>query len=161
LYANDRARQVGLQLEVATILASKLDRKVEALAELQRLLRRWPRHLPALHAAESLAASLGEPQTLLPLLEQHIASVTGPRTRALLLHRSAELRTQLGDDEGAIRDLVRALELWPQLGVARARLLRLYERLGRSRELQSFAEAGLTSERGADDRRAMALQLAE
>ncbi len=161
LYASDRARQVGLQLEVATLLASKLDRKAEALAELQRLLRRWPRHLPALHAAESLASALGEPRTLLSLLEQHIASVTGPRTRALLLHRSAQLRTQLADDEGAIRDLVRALELWPQLGVARAKLLRLYERLGRSRELQSFAEAGLTSERGADDRRAMALQLAE
>lgn len=161
LYASDRARQVGLQLEVATLLASKLDRKAEALAELQRLLRRWPRHLPALHAAESLAAALGEPRTLLTLLEQHIASVTGPRTRALLLHRSAQLRTQLDDDDGAIRELVRALELWPQLGVARAKLLRLYERLGRSRELQSFAEAGLTSERGADDRRAMALQLAE
>ncbi len=161
LYANDRARQVGLQLEVATLLATKLDRKAEALDELVKLLKRWPRHLPALHAAESLATALGEHETLLTLLEQHIASVTGPRTRALLLHRSAQLRTQLQDEEGAIRDLVRALELWPQLGVARAKLLRLYERLGRSRELQSFAEAGLTSERGADDRRAMALQLAE
>lgn len=161
LYAGDRARQVGLQLEVATLLASKLGRESEALAELQRLLRRWPRHLPALHAAESLATALGEQATLLALLEQHIASVTGPRTRALLLHRCAQVRTQLGDDEGAVRDLVRALELWPQLGVARAKLLRLYERLGRSRELQSFAEAGLTTERGADDRRAMALQLAE
>jgi tetratricopeptide (TPR) repeat protein len=161
LYAGDRARQVGLQLELATLLASKLGRETEALAELQRLLRRWPRHLPALHAAESLAAATGEHRTLLSLLEQHIASVSGPRTRALLLHRAAHVRTQLGDDEGAVRDLVRALELWPQLGVARAKLLRLYERLGRSRELQSFAEAGLTSERGADDRRAMALQLAE
>ncbi|MEM9459442.1 MAG: hypothetical protein AAGF11_35010 [Myxococcota bacterium] len=162
LYANDRARQVGLQLEVATLLATRLDRQAEALGELVKLLKRWPRHLPALHAAESLAAALGDHGTLLTLLEQHIASVTGPRTRALLLHRTAQLRTQhLGDDDGAIRDLVRALELWPQLGVARAKLLRLYERLGRSRELQAFAEAGLTSERGADDRRAMALQLAE
>ncbi|MCA9651765.1 MAG: tetratricopeptide repeat protein [Myxococcales bacterium] len=161
LYANDRARQVGLQLEVATLLASRLERKPEALAELTRLLERWPRHLPALHAAESLATSLGEHDKLLELLEQHIAAVTGPRTRALLLHRASLVRTQLGDDDGAVRDLVRALELWPQLGVARAGLLRLYERLGRSRELQAFAEAGLTSERGADDRRAMALQLAE
>jgi len=161
LYAGDRARQVGLQLEVATLLSSKLGRESEALAELLRLLRRWPRHLPALHAAESLATALGDGTTLLSLLEQHIASVTGPRTRALLLHRCSQVRSQLGDDEAAVRDLVRALELWPQLGVARAKLLRLYERLGRSRELQSFAEAGLTTERGADDRRAMALQLAE
>ncbi|MCH9681319.1 MAG: hypothetical protein K0V04_07795, partial [Deltaproteobacteria bacterium] len=161
LYANDRARQVGLQLEVATLLASRLDRKREALTELQGLLERWPRHLPALHAAEGLASAIDDHATLLTLLEQHIASVTGPRTRALLLHRAAILRARADDDEGAIRDLVRALELWPQLGVARAELLRLYERLGRSRELQAFAEAGLTSERGADDRRAMALQLAE
>jgi tetratricopeptide (TPR) repeat protein len=161
LYANDRARQAGLQLEIATILSAKLGRKVEALSELESLLARWPRHLPALHAAESLAAATGNHTTLLTLLEQHIASVSGPRTRALLLHRTASIRSTLEDYEGAIRDLVRALDLWPQLGVARARLLRLYEMLGRSTELQSFAEAGLTSERGADDRRAMALQLAE
>ncbi|MBL4683583.1 MAG: hypothetical protein JKY37_03250, partial [Nannocystaceae bacterium] len=161
LYANDRARQVGLQLEIANLLATRLDEPVEALAELSQLLKRWPRHLPALHAAERLAASLEEPRTLLSLLEQHIAALSGPRTRALLLHRAARVRSKIGDDDGAIRDLVRALELWPQLGVARARLLRLYEKLGRNRELQAFAEAGLTSERGSDDRRAMALQLAE
>lgn len=161
LYANDRARQAGLQLEIATILAAKLGRKVEALTELESLLEGWPRHLPALHAAESLAAATGKQETLLGLLEQHIASVTGPRTRALLLHRTASIRSAMDDHEGSIRDLVRALELWPQLGVARARLLRSYEMLGRSKELQSFAESGLTTERGADDRRAMALQLAE
>ena len=161
LYANDRARQVAIQLEIATILSTKLDREEDALDELQALLQRWPRHLPALHAAESLAAALGRDEALLDLLEQHIATVTGPRTRALLLHRVSGIRSRLGDDEGAVRDLVRALELWPQLGVARARLLHLYEQLGRSRQLQAFAEAGLTSERGADDRRAMALQLAE
>ena len=161
LYANDRARQVGLQLEVANLLAGRLEQPDEALAELSQLLKRWPRHLPALHAAERLAAQLEQPRALLSLLEQHIAALSGPRTRALLLHRAAAVRSNTGDDDGAIRDLVRALELWPQLGVARARLLRLYEKLGRNRELQAFAEAGLTSERGSDDRRAMALQLAE
>ncbi|MBK8236500.1 MAG: hypothetical protein IPK74_13170 [Deltaproteobacteria bacterium] len=161
LYANDRGRQAALQLEIAAVLAGRLDRADEALAELEALLARWPRHLPALHAAEGLAARLGRADVLLSLLEQHIAAVSGPRTRALLLHRAASLRSAGGDDDGAVRDLVRALELWPQLGVARARLLRLYEKLGNSRELQAFAEAGLTAERGADDRRAMALQLAE
>ncbi|MBK8717877.1 MAG: hypothetical protein IPN32_24535 [Deltaproteobacteria bacterium] len=161
LYANDRGRQAALQLEIAAVLAGRLDRADEALTELEALLARWPRHLPALHAAEGLAARLGRADVLLSLLEQHIAAVSGPRTRALLLHRAASLRSAGGDDDGAVRDLVRALELWPQLGVARARLLRLYEKLGNSRELQAFAEAGLTAERGADDRRAMALQLAE
>ncbi len=161
LYAGDRARQAALQLEIATLLVARLDRPAEALEELTALLSRWPKHLPALHAAESLAARLGRPQVLLGLLEQHIAAVGGPRTRALLLHRAASLRAGNDDPDGAIRDLVRALELWPQLGVARARLLRLYEQQGKSRELQAFAEAGLTAERGADDRRAMALQLAE
>jgi tetratricopeptide (TPR) repeat protein len=162
LYANDRGRQIALRLEIATLLSSKLDHKPEALKELRALLERSPRHLPALHAAERLAAQLGRWQALLELLEQHIAAVQGPRTRALMLHRSANVRsTRMGDHEGAVRDLVRALELWPQLGVARALLLRLYEQLGRHRELQAFSEAGLTNERGADDRRAMALQLAE
>ena len=161
LYSNDRARQVALQLEIASILSRRLGRPADALDELQALLRRWPRHLPALHAAEQLATSLGDTERLLDLLEQHIATVTGPRTRALLLHRAARIRAGREDTEGAIRDLSRALELWPQLGVARAQLLRLYEKHGRNRELAAFAEAGLTTERGADDRRAMALQLAE
>ncbi len=158
----DRMRQVGLRLEIASILSTRLDRPEDALSELEALLERWPRHLPALHAAESLATRLSRWDVLVKLLEQHVGAVQGPRTRALLLHRSANVRaTHLDDPEGAIRELVRALELWPQLGVARALLLRLYEQLGRARDLQAFAEAGLTTERGADDRRALALQLAE
>jgi tetratricopeptide (TPR) repeat protein len=158
----DRTQQVGLRLEIASILSTRLDRPEDALAELELLLERWPRHLPALHAAESLATRLSRWDVLVKLLEQHVSAVQGPRTRALLLHRSANVRaTHLDDPEGAIRELARALELWPQLGVARALLLRLYEQLGRARDLQAFAEAGLTTERGADDRRALALQLAE
>lgn len=162
VYSTDRTRQVALRLEIASILATRLDHPEEAIAELETLLERWPRHLPALHAAESLATRLSRWDTLARLLEQHVGAVQGPRTRALLLHRSANVRANhLGDPEGAIRELVRALELWPQLGVARALLLRLYEQLGRARDLQAFAEAGLTTERGADDRRGLALQLAE
>ncbi|MCA9683551.1 MAG: tetratricopeptide repeat protein, partial [Myxococcales bacterium] len=162
LYSTDRGRQVSLRLEIASILATRLDRTEDALTELESLLERWPRHLPALHAAENLATRLGRWATLARLLDQHVSAVQGPRTRALLLHRAANVRSQyLDDHDGAIRELVRALELWPQLGVARVLLLRLYEQLGRSRDLQAFAEAGLTTERGADDRRALALQLAE
>lgn len=162
LYATDRGRQVSLRLEIASILATRLDRSEDALTELEALLERWPRHLPALHAAENLATRLKRWPQLVKLLDQHVSAVQGPRTRALLLHRSANIRASYLDDaEGAVRELVRALELWPQLGVARALLLRLYEQLGRSRDLQAFAEAGLTTERGADDRRALALQLAE
>jgi tetratricopeptide (TPR) repeat protein len=161
LYSNDRARQVALQLEIATILSQNLGDQEAALVELRALLKRWPRHLPALHAAEGLAARLGRTDDLLALIEQHVATVTGDRTRALLLHRAATVRIRQGDNDGAVRELERALELWPQLGVARTQLLRLYEKLGRSRDLQQFAESGLTEERGADDRRAMALQLAE
>jgi len=161
LYANDRTRQVGLQLEVANLLSSRLGRDEDALSELQALLRRWPRHLPALHAAERIAARLGKDDLQLSLLEQHIGAVGGPRTRALLLHRAARIRARNEDMAGAIRDLVRALELWPQLGVARAQLLRMYEQGGRLAELQAFAEAGINAERGASNRRAMALQLAD
>ena len=162
LYSNDRSRQIALRLEIAGLLTTRLDRPEDALAELEALLGQAPRHLPALHLAEGLAARLGQHENLLQLIHRHVAAVSGPRTRALLLHRSAVIRSgALGDHDRAIIDLVRALELWPQLGVARARLLRLYEQLGRFNELQAFAEAGLTSERGADDRRAMALQLAE
>lgn len=162
LYVTDRNRKVSLHLQIAALLGNELDRPQEALTELTNLLGRFPRHLPALHAAERLAQALGEWGTVVALLEQHIAAVQGPRTKAILLHRSARIRSRrLDDDHTAISELVRALELWPQLGVARALLLSIYERLGMSRQLQAFSEAGLTSERGANDRRALALQLAE
>jgi tetratricopeptide (TPR) repeat protein len=162
MYANDRDEQLSLRLEAASVLAQRLGRPDEALAELKTLLQKAPRHLPALHAAEQLAASLERWDELVELLERHASAVHGPRTRALLLHRCAVLRlSRLDDVDGAIRSLVRALDLWPQLGVARTRLLQLYESQGRNDELQAFAEAGLTAERGSDDRRALALQLAE
>lgn len=162
MYANDRGRQVALRLEIANLLANELEQPESALLELEALLEQWPRHLPALHASETLTARLARWADHARVLEQHVAAVAGPRTRAVLLHRLAQVRaTRLGDAESAIRDLVRALDLWPQLGVARTLLLSLYESLGRSRELQAFAEAGLTSERGAADRAALALQLAE
>lgn len=162
LYSNDRERRASLRLEIAGLLANELERPEEALAELDALLQRAPKDLAALHAAEQLATRLERWPMLAELLERHAAAVEGPQTRALLLHRCATVRMgKLDDPSGAIRNLVRALELWPQLGVARALLLRLYEAQGLSRELQSFAESGLQSERGSDDRRAMALQLAE
>ena len=162
LYCHDRPRQLALHIESARLCANRLGRPEDALGELLHLLERQAHHLPALHLAEHLAHRLERWETLLEILERHINTVRGRRTRALLLHRRARVRFQkLEDEEGAIRDLVRALELWPQLGVARALLLRLYEGLEKTRELQAFAEAGLAAERGADDRRALALQLAE
>ena len=162
LYSNDRDLRISLRLEIASLLAHELARPQEALRELEALLERAPKNLSALHAAEQLSQRLGAWPSLAELLERHATAVDGPQTRALLLHRCAAIRmSKLGDPTGAIRNLVRALELWPQLGVARALLLRLYESEGYARELQNCAEAGLAAERGSDDRRAMALQLAE
>jgi len=160
MYANDRSRQVALQLDVAKLLVRELGRDDEAVAELERLRERWPRHLPAMHEAEALSAVLERPDLQLRFLEQRIGAVTGPRSRALLFHRSARLRFATNDEAGAIRELERALELWPKLTVAREDLLDALERQGLRDEYRSIAETGLAVERGADDRRALALGLA-
>lgn len=162
LYVNDREQQASIRLERAALLSAKLDRPEDALEELEQILAVSSAHLPALHAAENLAGRLGRFGRLVELLETHVGAIRGPRTRALLLHRRANIRAhRLDDVDGAIEDLSRALELWPQLGVARALLLRLWEQKGRLDQVIAFAQAGLATERGADDRRAMALQLAE
>lgn len=162
LYVNDREQLASVRLERAAILAAKLDRPAEALDEIEQVLSVAPSHLPALHAAEHLAARLERYERLAELLDAHVGAIRGPRTRALLLHRRANVRAyRLDDIDGALEDLSRALELWPQLGVARALLLRLWEKKGRVDQVIACAEAGLAMERGADDRRAMALQLAE
>ncbi|RMG93995.1 MAG: hypothetical protein D6705_17285 [Deltaproteobacteria bacterium] len=162
LYTGDRPRRIALRMEIARILAERLGRPADALDELLHLLDSHTRHLAAFHAAEGLAARLDRTDVLIDLLERHATAVQGPKTRALLLHRSAHARIRADvDPNAAVGDLVRALDLWPDLGVARVQLLQMYERLGRTRELQTFAEGGLSAARSPAERRALALQLAE
>lgn len=162
LYAPDRHSRATLQMEIARLMATELDRPEDALDLLEVMLNRWPDHLPALHMAARLAEQLGQWQRLVALLESHTLATRSARSRALLLHRSAMIHaTYLDDDERACRLLSRALTFWPELGVARTRLLQLYEKLGRSRELRSLAESAIDQERSEEARQALALQLAE
>ncbi|MGB1700041.1 MAG: tetratricopeptide repeat protein, partial [Nannocystaceae bacterium] len=162
LYAPDRHSRATIHIEIAMLLANELGRPEEALDMLDVMLSRWPEHLPAIHMAARLAESLKDWRKLTTILDSHILATRSTRGRAILLHQSAMIHaTHLGDDETACRLLTRALAFWPDLGVARAKLLQLYEKLGRSRELHSLAEAALDVERSTDARQALALQLAE
>ncbi len=162
LYAPDRHSRATIHIEISMILASELGKPEEALDILDVMLSRWPEHLPAIHMASRLAESLQNWRKLTSILDAHILATRSTRGRALLLHQSALIHARhLGDDETACRLLTRALSFWPDLGVARAKLLQLYEKLGRSRELHSLAEAALDVERSPDAREALALQLAE
>ena len=162
LYAPDRHSRATVHIEISTILATELGRPEEALDILDVLLSRWPEHLPAIHMASRLAELLNDWSKLTSILDAHILATRSTHGRALLLHQNALIHAKhLGDDETACRLLTRALAFWPDLGVARAKLLQLYEKLGRSRELHSLAEAALDVERSPDAREALALQLAE
>ena len=157
VYAGDRHARAEIQLEIAGLLAFKLDRPEEALDLLEVMLHRWPDHLPGLHMASRVATQLALWRRLVKLLEAHILATRSTRTRALLLHRSARIFAEhLGDEATACRLLVRALAFWPDLGVARTELLRLYEKLGRSRELRALAESAMDTEQTSQTREALA-----
>ncbi len=158
--ARDSETRISLRLSLATML--RLDAPEKALSTLDELLREHPRNLPALHMSEQLAAELNLPKLLATRIEQHASALRSPHSRALHLYRAAQVqRRQQGDSESAIKNLERALELSPQLGVCRAMLLDLCQQNGNHEQFMRAAREALVWERGPTDRRAIALQLAE
>lgn len=157
----DRERRVALLLELANLLANRLHDRDAALAEIDTLLAAWPGHLPALHVGERLAVDLRRWRLLVKMLQEHVQAARSARTRALLLYRLAHVRSrELGDHGPALLDLRAALQLWPQLGVARALLLDLSETAGDAATLRAAALDGLKYERSPVERQALALRLA-
>ncbi|MGB1015953.1 MAG: tetratricopeptide repeat protein, partial [Nannocystaceae bacterium] len=159
--ARDRETRISLRLELAGMLRQRGEPE-QALTALDELLREHPRNLPALHMSERLAAELGLPKLLASRIEQHAGALRSPHTRALHLYRAAQIHDrQLADTKATIVDLERALELSPQLGVARGLLLDICQANGDHERFMRTAREALVWERGPSDRRAIALQMAE
>jgi tetratricopeptide (TPR) repeat protein len=160
-HTDDRERRVALHLDLAALLATRLGEKEPALAEIDALLAAWPGHLPGLHRGERLAVDLRRWGLLVKMLREHIKAAKSSRSRALLFLRLAQIRSrELGELTEAIADLRAALQLWPELGVARAHLLDLCLATGDTATLRAAALDGLARERSPGERRAHALLLA-
>jgi len=155
--APDPEQQLSLRLEIVHLQLALGDTPA-ALAEIDPILEAWPEHLTTLELGVRLAAATSQPAQRLRYLQQHFAVARGHRTRSLLAYRTALLRPEPRD---AVGDLRRALALWPQLGGGHATHLALAESTSDPNLVRSAARNGLTNDRGAGNRQAFALRLAE
>jgi len=81
------AAEIPLRLELAEILAKRLERPAEGLLHLRRILEIEPDRAEARARALALAERAGAPEVLLELLDLALAVERDPDERASLLHR--------------------------------------------------------------------------
>ncbi len=153
----DAEEKLSLGLEIAHLQLAIGD-PAAALAEIDPILETWPEHLSTLQLGIRLAAATSQPEQRLRYLQQHFSVARGHRTRALLAYRTGLLRQ---DPRDAVAELRRALALWPQLSGGHATHLALAEATGDTELVRSAARGGLQHDRGAGNRQAFALRLAE
>lgn len=155
--APDPEQQLSLRLELVHLQLA-LGEPASALREIDPILEAWPEHLTTLELGVRLAAATHQQAQRLRYLQQHFAVARGHRTRSLLAYRTGLLQP---DPRDAVGDMRRALALWPQLGGGHATHLALAEATADPTLIRSAARNGLTNDRGAGNRQAFALRLAE
>ena len=155
--APDPEQQLSLRLELVHLQLA-LGEPAAALGEIDPILEAWPEHLTTLELGVRLAAATNQQAQRLRYLQQHFAVARGHRTRSLLAYRTGLLQL---DPRDAVADMRRALALWPQLGGGHATHLALAEPTADPGLIRSAARNGLTHDRGAGNRQAFALRLAE
>lgn len=154
--APDPEERLSLHLEVVHLQIALGDPDA-ALAEIDPILAGWPEHLTTLLLGVRLASATGHTAQRLRYLERHFAVTRSERTRALLAYRTGLSRQ---DPRESVADLRRAIALWPQLGGVHLTHLAFAEATGDA-ALRTAARTGLELARGAGERQACALRLAE
>jgi tetratricopeptide (TPR) repeat protein len=140
------AEEIEVRLELAELLANQLDRAVEALPHLRRVLEIEPDHESALERRLVVAEKLGRHDEVLALLDARLGRLKSDAERAPLLARRARLLAgALDQPAGAAQTYRRALRAAP----GRAELLReletVLERLGRHPERLDLIHTMLAS----------------
>ncbi len=122
--------EVPVRMELARLLADRLERRGEALLHLRRVLQIEPGHSEALERALTLASSESQGELLGELLDEALARPQPDATRAALLAHRARLRTEAARDREAAADLREALGLDPSRDDVRHALRDALERIG-------------------------------
>jgi tetratricopeptide (TPR) repeat protein len=138
--------EIPVRLELAELLASRLERPEDALLHARRVLQLEPHHPVAFERTEALSERLGMHAVALELLD---ARIEDARTRservALLTRRARLLEGPLKQPERAAEDYRLALELDPAQRPVRQALAALLERREQWPELLECME-GLARE---------------
>jgi tetratricopeptide (TPR) repeat protein len=122
--------EVPVRMELARLLADRLERRGEALLHLRRVLQVEPGHADALARALALASHASQGEVLRELLDEALARPQLDATRAALLAHRARLRAQVGRDHDAAADLRESLALDPARAEVRDALREQLEQIG-------------------------------
>jgi tetratricopeptide (TPR) repeat protein len=140
------ADEIELRLELTELLANQLDRAVDALPHLRRVLELEPGHGPALERGLVVAEGLGRHDEVLALLDARLRRLHGDAERAPLLARRARLLAgALDQPAGAAEAYRRALRAEPGNDELLRELETVLERLGRHPERLDLIHAMLAT----------------
>jgi len=106
--------EIPLRMELAQLLAQRLDRPADAFEHLRRVLQLEPGHGDALAAAVALPRSAAPAASIDPLIAAALATSAPPKVRASLWSQRAALRTASGaDSASSVAALRESLRLDP------------------------------------------------
>ncbi|MDJ0851248.1 MAG: hypothetical protein QNK04_22985 [Myxococcota bacterium] len=124
--------EIPVRMELAGLLAGKLRRPEDALAQLRRVVHVDPGHNEALNRALETAENLDRGDALIELLDVALARPQPPTLRASLLTRRARVLTERPDGiDEAVASYQEAARLDPSRRDVRVALRRLLEATGR------------------------------
>jgi tetratricopeptide (TPR) repeat protein len=129
------SEEIGLRLELAELLAKQLNRAVDALPHLRRVLELEPAHESALESGLALAETLGRHDEVLALIDARLRRSRDDAQRApLLAQRARLLAGALDQPASAAEAYRRALRAEPGSADLLRELEGVLERLGRHAE---------------------------
>ena len=117
--------EIPLRMELATLLAAKLERPGDALVHLRRVLQLAPDHAEASDRALELATSMARHEDALELLELTLARTRSPLPRSRLLTRRGDLQVAMSRPADALHSFQEAVALAPGAEGMHARIREL------------------------------------
>lgn len=137
-------RRAEILVRVGRVLNDQLHEVDGAISAYREALEARPGYLPAITSLTSLYRHQQDHDNLLEVLSTQVDGSLPESVRAVRSMERADLLVELGRHDEAIAAYRRALEIDPELRLARWGLRHLLERLERHRELCDELEAELT-----------------
>jgi cellulose synthase operon protein C len=139
--SDDPRQRAGRLFRSAELLEQRLNRVDDAIARHRQALQILPGYLPAQKSLTRILEKLARHSDLVAMYEQELQHTTDRDQSVTLLHRMASVHEEkLGDLDGAIDCLQRAMKLAPDHQQTLQSLEQLFEQAGRWRDLLGAIE---------------------
>jgi len=158
--SSDDKLRVESALALGRLLGTELSAPQRAIEAYELVLTLEPGHKAALDALATLRATAGDSESALDAIEALAEAAKTPKERADYYLRAATLLEQQGDLEASINQLKRAIDAFPDDGVARGKLKNKYVVMGNFGGVVELLEEELENAKGDHQRSKLAGQIA-